>query len=149
MGLREHAAAGDLHGDRAEEKDGGVEPEDGGDAGGEPVVDVAVGGVEVAAGLGDEEDADQGGEEHEVAGEGEEDAEAVACRAFRGGRDVRRGGYSSCRRHLRRRCACRPLSLGGRRPEPWSWSSGRRFLTRSESMGVMVAAMGGLSEGTR
>ncbi len=60
--------------DGAEEKDGGVEPEDGGDGGGQPVVDVAAVGVEVAAGLGDEEDADERDEEHEVAAEGEEES---------------------------------------------------------------------------
>src|ERR1700733_9037480 len=34
VGFAEHGAAGDFHGDRAEEKDGGVEPEDGWDGGG-------------------------------------------------------------------------------------------------------------------
>jgi hypothetical protein len=38
----------------------------------------------VAAGLGDEEDGDQGGEEHEVAAEGEEHAETVAGKFFTG-----------------------------------------------------------------
>ena len=79
-----HSLAGDLGGDRAEQKDGGVEPEDGGDGGGEPVVDEAVVGVEVAAGLGDEEDADQGDEEHEIATEGEEEADAGLGEAFAG-----------------------------------------------------------------
>ena len=36
VGLAEHGAAGDLHGDGAEEENGGVEPEDGRDGGGEP-----------------------------------------------------------------------------------------------------------------
>ena len=80
--LTEHVAAGDLHGDGAEEEDGGVEPEDGRDGGGEPLVDVVVVGVEVAGGLVDEEGADDGDEEHEVAGEGEEDAHAVAVEAL-------------------------------------------------------------------
>ena len=101
VGFAEHAAAGDLDGDGAEQKDGGVEPEDGGDGGGEPVVDVVVVGVEVAAGLGDEEDADEGDEEHEIAAEGEEEADAVRGRGVRGGRGGRGGGHSSCRhRHL-------------------------------------------------
>ena len=80
--LAEHGAAGELHGDGADEKDGGVEPEDGRDGGGDPLVDVVVVGVEVAGGLVDEEGADDGDEEHEVAGEGEEDAHAVAMEAF-------------------------------------------------------------------
>ena len=84
VGLAEHGAAGDLHGDGAEEKDGGVEPEDGRDGGGEPGVDVVVVGVDVAGGLVDEEGADDGDEEHEVAGEGEEDAHAVAMEALVG-----------------------------------------------------------------
>jgi len=74
--LVEHGAAGELGGDGAEEEDGGVEPEDGGDGGGKPVVDVARVGVDVAAGLGDEEGADDGDEEHQHGEEGEEDADA-------------------------------------------------------------------------
>src|ERR1700722_8500813 len=41
----EHVSAGELHGDGAEEEDGGVEPEDAGDGGGNPLVDVVVVGV--------------------------------------------------------------------------------------------------------
>ena len=74
--LAEHGLAGDLGGDGAEDESDGVEPEDGGDGGGEPFVDEAVVGIEVAAGLGDEEDTDEGDEEHEIAAEGEEEADA-------------------------------------------------------------------------
>ena len=74
--LVEHGAAGELGGDGAEEEDGGVEPENGRDGGGEPFVDVARVGVDVAGGLGDEEGADDGDEEHEHGEEGEEDADA-------------------------------------------------------------------------
>ena len=84
VGLAEHAAARDLHGGGAEEKDGGVEPEDGRDVGGGPGVDVVVVDVDVAGGLIDEEGADDGDEEHEVAGEGEEDAHAVAMETLVG-----------------------------------------------------------------
>ena len=65
-------------------KDRGVEPEDGRDDGGAPLVDVVVVGVDVAGGLVDEEGADDRDEEHEVAGEGEEDAHAVAMEALVG-----------------------------------------------------------------
>ncbi len=41
-------------------------------------------GVDVAGGLVDEEGADDGDKEHQVAGEGEEDAHAVAMEAFVG-----------------------------------------------------------------
>ena len=75
-------AAGHLHAEGAEDEDDGVEPEDGRNGGWEPLVDVLVVGVEVSAGLADKEGADDGDEEHEVAGEGEEDAHAVAAEAF-------------------------------------------------------------------
>ena len=66
-------------------------------------------GVEVAAGLGDEEDADEGDEEHEVAAEREEEADAGLGDAFVGTAMPAEGGCSSCRYRLRRcrRCACR------------------------------------------
>ena len=73
--LVEHGAAGELGGDGAEEQDGGVEPQDGGDCGGEPVVDVARVGVDVPGGLGDEEGAYDGDEEHQHGEESEEDAD--------------------------------------------------------------------------
>src|SRR5271156_4673750 len=80
----EHLAAGELHGGGAKEKDGGVEPENARDDGGDPHVDVVIVGVDVAGGLVDEEGADDGDEEHEVAGEGEEDAHAIAMEALVG-----------------------------------------------------------------
>ena len=80
----EHLAAGEFHGDGADEEDGGVEPEDAGNEGGDPLVDVVVVGVDVAGGLVDEKSGDDGDEEHQVAGEGEEDAEAIAMEAFVG-----------------------------------------------------------------
>ena len=80
--LAEHVSTGDLHGERAEEKDGGVQPEDGRKGSGEPLVDVAGVGVNMAAALRDEEDADDGDEEHEDCGEAEEEAESVAVQAL-------------------------------------------------------------------
>ena len=82
VGLVEHAAACDLHGGGGDDDDGSVEPEDGGDGGGEPLVDVGVVGVEVTGGLGDEEGADDGDEEHEIAGKGEEYGHAIAGEAL-------------------------------------------------------------------
>ena len=82
--LMEHLAARELHGGRAEEEDCGVEPEDAGDDGGDPLVDVVVVGVDVTGGLIDEEGADDGDEEHQVAGECEEDAHAVAMKTLVG-----------------------------------------------------------------
>ena len=73
----EHVAAGDLDGDGAEQQNGGGEPEDGRDGGGEPCVDGVVVGVQPAGGLGDGEDADQPGEEEEDGPEGEEETEAI------------------------------------------------------------------------
>jgi hypothetical protein len=84
VGFAKHVAAGELYGGGAEEENSGVEPEDGRDGGGEPLVDVAVVGVEVAGGLVDEESADDGDEEHEIAGEGEEYAHAIAMEALVG-----------------------------------------------------------------
>jgi hypothetical protein len=80
----EHLTARELHRHGAEEEDGGVEPEDAGDDGGGPLVDVVVVGVDVAGGLIDEEGADDGDEEHQVTGEGEEDAHTVAVKTFVG-----------------------------------------------------------------
>ena len=84
VGFAEHGASGDLHGCGGEKKDGGVEPEDAGDDGGNPLVDVVVVGVDVSGGLINEEGADDGDEEHEVAGESEEDTEAVAVESLVG-----------------------------------------------------------------
>jgi len=78
----EHGLTGDLGGNGTEKEDGGIEPEDGGNGGGEPLVDEVAIGVEVAAGFGDEEDADQGDEEHEVAAEGEEETDACPGEAL-------------------------------------------------------------------
>lgn len=78
----EHGLAGNLGGGRAEDESGGVDPENGGDGGGEPLVDEVVVGVEVATGLGDEEDADQRNEEYEIPAEGEEEADASLGEAF-------------------------------------------------------------------
>src|SRR5579871_6597802 len=75
----EHVAAGDLDGYATEEENGGVEPEDRWDDGGEPLVNVLVVDVVAARGLGDEEGADEGDEEHEVACECAEEAEAVTA----------------------------------------------------------------------
>lgn len=80
--LVEHAAAGGLHGDGAEDEDDCVEPEDRRNEGWGPLVDVVVVGVEMAGVLADEEGADDGDEEHQVAGESEEDAHAVADEAL-------------------------------------------------------------------
>jgi hypothetical protein len=84
VGFAEHVAAGELDGAGAKEEDDGVEPQDGRNGGGEPLVDVMVVGVEVAGGLIDEEGADDGDEEHEVAGEGEEDTHSIAMEALVG-----------------------------------------------------------------
>ncbi len=84
VGLAKHVAAGELDGAGAKEEDDGVEPQDGRDGGGEPLVDVVVVGVEVAGGLVDEEGADDGDEEHEVAGKGEEDTHAIAMETLVG-----------------------------------------------------------------
>ena len=73
----EDAAAGDLDCDGAEQQDGGGEPEDGRDGGGQPCVDGVVVCVQPVSGLGDGEDADQTGEEEEDGAEGEEEAKAI------------------------------------------------------------------------
>jgi hypothetical protein len=80
----EHLAAGEFHGDGADDEDGGVEPEDAGYCGGCPLVDVAIVGVDVSGRLIDEEGGNDGNEEHEIAGEGEEDAHAIAMKTFVG-----------------------------------------------------------------
>ncbi len=77
VNLSEHATAGDLDGDGADQEDSGVEPEDGRDGGGEPLVLEGVEGAIVTASLGDEEGSDDSGEEHKDGGEGEEEAVAV------------------------------------------------------------------------
>ena len=82
--LVEHVAARDLHGDGAEQQDGGVEPEDGRDGGGQPGIDVAVVGVDVAGGFGVDEDADDADEEHDDGSEGEEEAKAVGGETLAG-----------------------------------------------------------------
>src|ERR1035437_5268480 len=68
--LVKHVAACELDRDGTEQQDGGVEPEDRRDGGGEPGVDVVVVGVDVVGGL-REEDADDANEEHEDGAEGE------------------------------------------------------------------------------
>ena len=88
----EHVAAGDLDGDRAEQQDRGVEPEDARDGQGEPLVDVVAVGVEVAVALGAEEDTDDGDEEHQDRAEGEEEAEAIGGEALTGPA-TRAGGF--------------------------------------------------------
>ena len=78
----EKLAAGHLHGEAAEDENGGVDPENGRDGERVPVGDVVLAGVEVAGTLAHEEGADQSDEEHEVAGKGEEDSETVAGEQF-------------------------------------------------------------------
>ena len=73
-----HAAAGGFHGDGAENENDGVEPENRRNHGGRPLVDIVAIGVKVACGLADEEGADDSDEEHQVAGQSEEDTHAVA-----------------------------------------------------------------------
>ena len=73
-------ATGDLYGDGAKDENGGVEPEDWRNYCGEPLINVLVVSVVAAAGLRDKEGADDGDEEHEVAGESEEDSEAGAAK---------------------------------------------------------------------
>jgi hypothetical protein len=80
--LAEHVAAGDLYGDRAEQQDGRVEPQDGRNGSGEPAVDVVGVGVEVGCALGHEEDADDRHKEHEDRGQAEEQAEAQPVEAL-------------------------------------------------------------------
>ncbi len=84
VGLMEHGTARDLRGGGAQDEDGRVEPEDGRDGGRQPFIDVAIVGVEVAGGLGHEENADEGDEEHEVAAQGEEEADAGLGEALPG-----------------------------------------------------------------
>ena len=86
----EDVAARDLDGERTEQQDSGVEPEDGRDGGGQPCVDGVVVGVEPAGGLGDGEDADQPGEEEEDSAESEEEAKAIGDEAL--AREVRAVG---------------------------------------------------------
>ena len=80
--LVEHMAARELHGDGAEQQHGGIEPEDGRNGGGKPVVDDAVVSVDVGVAFGVEEDADDADEEHDDGGEGKEEAEAVGGEAL-------------------------------------------------------------------
>ena len=103
--LVEHVAARDLHGDGAEQQDGGVEPEDGRDGGGQPGIDVAVVGVDVAGGFGVDEDADDADEEHDDGPEGEEEAEAVGGETLAGAARAAGRFIASCRYRRRRRCA--------------------------------------------
>lgn len=82
--LVKHVPAGEFDSYGTEEKDGCVEPEDRWDSGGEPVVDVVIVGIDVAGGLGVEEEADDADEEHEDGAEGEEKSEAVGGKALSG-----------------------------------------------------------------
>src|ERR1700679_2647489 len=74
----EELAAGHFHGDAGEDKDGGVEVEDGRDLQRVPVHDVGAVAIKVAGGLAEEEGSDKRHEEHEVARKSGEDAHAVA-----------------------------------------------------------------------
>jgi len=78
----EHGAAGDLHGYGADEKHGGIEPEDGRNGRWQPLIDVAVVGINVTGALRDKECADDGDEEHGIAGEREEETQAGATESF-------------------------------------------------------------------
>ncbi len=82
MSLLEHSPTSDLDRGGTDYQGCGIEPEDGRNGGGEPLVDVVVIGVVATTGLRYEESADDGDEEHEIAGKGEEDGEPIPSEFF-------------------------------------------------------------------
>lgn len=75
-------AAGDLHGDRAEQNQRGVQPQHRRHGGGQPGVDGVVIHVDAASGLRDREDTDQSSEEEKDGAEREEEAKSISHEAL-------------------------------------------------------------------